>query len=137
MTVVLEKTTVAEPEPHICPRCSLPFDGGIDACPYCGMSAESEETQPPIFPQGKPFEAVAPRRRLSDNLALVWLLLFTIGPLALPMVWRCRRMALPWKIVWTVLMLTLTALLVFAIWVLVQQSVDPFEQIRLLEKQGY
>ena len=78
---------------------------------------------------GRPAES---SQRHSMVVAGVVLLL---GPLALPMLWRSRRLPNAWKIILTTLVLAVTLLIVSLLWYVFYKSLEPLRQLK--QSQGY
>jgi nitrate/nitrite-specific signal transduction histidine kinase len=60
------------------------------------------------------------------------LLIFVLGPFALPLLWRSTRFSLVWKNILTALVLGLTVLLLWILWFVIQQVVGPLRQLEEL-----
>ncbi len=78
-------------------------------------------------PPPRPSPAAAPRRPEQrvpfwENVWVVLVMLLgVVGPLALPMLWRSRQFTLFWKIVLTVVVVAITALIVAVLYDYCQQ----------------
>ena len=108
-------------EKMICRQCHAVLDAGNQFCRDCGTSTaeaillpgEAEAGPPP-----RPSPAAPPRRPEQrvpfwENVWVVLVMLFgVVGPLALPMLWRSRQFTRLWKVVLTVVILAITALIV-------------------------
>ncbi len=58
------------------------------------------------------------------------MLFLTLGPLALPMLWRSRQFSRLWKIVLTAIVVVITLLIVAFLWEVVPQWLAEVRQLR-------
>ena len=98
------------PAQLVCQRCYAALDAADNYCRHCGTPTA-----------GRPAWWESPWFVLP-------MLFLVLGPLALPMLWRSRRFTLLWKGVLTVLVVGLTALLLWWIWVSLQQALGPLQK---------
>ena len=78
-----------------CPKCGLAVEETDNFCRHCGCNLK-------------------PGLGFLNSHAGIILLMFVIGPFALPLVWTSKRMGTPAKIVYTILMLIMGYYLVVA-----------------------
>ena len=58
------------------------------------------------------------------------MLLFSVlGPFGIPLLWRSRRISLLWKNVLTILVLVVTALLLWVLWLVVQPLIASLREL--------
>ncbi len=104
-------TAAEQIEKIVCPQCCAVLDASDNFCRHCGR------------PTG---ESTAGKSTWVESRAIVLVMLFVVlGPLALPLLWRSREFSLPWKIVLTVVMVALTALILYLMWYIIYKSLEP------------
>lgn len=112
-----------EPEKTVCLRCSGPLDPGEKFCPRCRAP-----TGGPIVYHPRP------RRDLAQSRGMVLFLLFAaLGPLALPVLWRSPKFSRAWKILLTLLVVILTAVVVWLLWYVIHRLVESLREYGILE----
>jgi hypothetical protein len=100
--------SVSEIEKIVCHRCHAVLDLGDNYCRHCGAPT-SASIPPPAGP------------RLGESRLLILIMLFAVlGPLALPMLWRCRCFSRTWKTILTLLVLGATLAVFGLLWYSVQ-----------------
>ncbi len=95
---VPEQTAEREQETKKCPYCAERIQTEAVKCRYCGEFLEEK-------PKSK--------SRWHQSATAVIISLLSVGPFALPLVWFNRRYSVAKKIVITVLVLAVTALLIY------------------------
>ena len=124
----------------VCPTCCAVLDAGDSFCRRCGASTTDAvalvgeaATGTPPSPLRSPPRATPPaagKPPWSENVWVVLAMLFLgIGPLALPMLWRSRQFSLTWKLMLTLLVLLITALIVAVLWYVFNQMLAPLQSI--------
>jgi len=87
----------------VCSRCKREIDATARFCPHCGTKTQVQPGQPDW---------------LDNPWAMLGILFFGIGPLAIPMLWRSRAFSTPGKWFLTILVLALTVVVVVGlVWV--------------------
>jgi len=126
--------TVYEVEKIVCRRCHAVLDVGDRFCRVCGAPTEGP-IDPPLPNTARSARDRPPR--VADNPATILFLLFAVlGPLALPLLWRSRRIATPWKIILTLLVALVTAAVVGLLWYMIQMFIEPLKELRQLKGFG-
>jgi hypothetical protein len=112
-------TSAEQIEKIVCPQCRAVLDASDNFCRHCGQPSK---------------ESAAGKSTWAESRAIVLVMLFVVlGPLALPLLWRSREFSLPWKIVLTVVMVALTALIFYLIWHVLYQALEPLRQLHMGE----
>ena len=98
------------------------LDVSDNFCRRCGAAAAGDSGA-----VAAPVEVAAtPKSKGTDNPWVVLLMLFVVlGPLALPMLWRSRGFSPLWKTLLTLVMVGVTALVVFLMWLLIVKPLEP------------
>lgn len=97
----------------VCPQCGGELSLDETDCPACA-SARTFPPSPSPAPNKQP---ARPRRAIEDDpWLMVVLLLFGIGPLALPMLWRGGAFSIVGKLFLTALVFGLMALIAGLLW---------------------
>jgi hypothetical protein len=118
-----------------CCRCHAVIDDGDKYCRYCGERADVSDNDGgteaidvgdagTVLPP-----AVSQPGSCESRGAILSLLFLAIGPFALPLLWRSRCFTPFWKKALTGLVLGLTALLLFLLWLVVKQFILPLRQV--------
>ncbi len=123
-------------ETPVCHECYAVLDATDHYCRQCGMTTahsaglSNGDTGAASF-RGKPACAPSVRQpKWSESPWVVLPLLFLIlGPFALPLLWRSRRFTRVWKIILTVIMLGLTAYLLWCVWFAVHQTLASLREL--------
>ncbi len=122
-------TAAEQIEKIVCPQCCAVLDASDNFCRHCGQPTRESAA-------GHSRQIVTTPRKSNwvESRAMVLVMLFVVlGPLALPLLWRSREFSLPWKIVLTVVMVALTALILYLIWYVIYQSLEPLRQLHMGE----
>ena len=104
-----------------CLQCQAVLEASDNYCRHCGAPASSAA------------EAATSPVKFSywESPWLVLTLLFLVlGPLAIPLLWRSRRFTLLWKGILTALVLGLSALLAWNLWLAVQQALGSWRRCK-------
>jgi len=106
----------------VCRRCFAVLDVSDNFCRLCG-AATAGDAGAVAASVGV---AATRNSRGTDNPWVVLLMLFAVlGPLALPMLWRSRAFSPLWKTLLTLVMVGVTALLFFLMWLLIVKPLEP------------
>jgi hypothetical protein len=122
-------TAAEQIEKIVCPQCCAVLDASDNFCRHCGQPTRESA-------DGRSGHIVTTPKKSSwvESRATVLVMLFVVlGPLALPLLWRSREFSLPWKIVLTVVMVALTALILYLIWYVIYQSLEPLRRLHMGE----
>ena len=127
-------TTALDIEKAVCRQCFAVLDSTDRFCRHCGASTGgSAADSPAVVPAWVVPEMPPERSKLTDNPWVVLAVLFLVlGPLGLPMLWRCRAMPTAWKVVLTIVMVGVVALIVALIWYVTNQALAPLRQLDAL-----
>jgi hypothetical protein len=115
-----------------CCQCHAAIDAGDHYCRRCGaVTGESEDGGAAAAVDARIASShAASQPGCSENPWVILSLLFlAIGPFAIPLLWRSRRFTLLWKSVLTILVLVVTALLLWLLWVIAKQFIAPLREI--------
>ena len=122
-------TAAEDIEKIVCPRCCAVLDASDNFCRHCG-----QPTRESAAGGSGQIATTARKSDWADSRVMVFVMLFVVlGPLALPLLWRSRQFSLPWKIVLTVFMVALTALILYLIWYVIYKSLEPLRQLHMGE----
>jgi len=106
----------------LCPRCACEIDVEDRFCRRCGAAMSGDQ-------------ATATGRGSPHSRGKILLLLFALlGPLALPVLWQSERFTRAEKIVYTVLVSIVTALVIWILWWAVDRFIDTVRQLRELQQ---
>ncbi len=128
----------AAPEDARCPQCGCPRDATDRFCRRCGRSFEPASEVAGAEKAGAQVvvaQAVTERRARTNWLDTrwgVWLLLSALGPFALPVLWRSRRFTRFGKIAVTLLVVVLTAALVWLLYLVIAALVRSLRELHQL-----
>jgi len=115
------------PAKPICRQCTAMLDVDDNYCRRCGAATPFGVTAG-ILPAAK-------QPGMWENPWVILPLLFLVlGPLALPLLWQSRRFTLLWKGILSVLVIGLTALLIWLTWFTMVRTLAPLQ--KALEIQG-
>ncbi len=67
---------------------------------------------------------------LEGRITVLTMLFAVLGPLALPLLWRSPRFSLAWKVVLTLLVLLLTAIVIGLFSYVVQMTLAPLKELQ-------
>jgi hypothetical protein len=123
-------------ETAVCHGCYTELADDDNFCRHCGnptgnLADLSEGDTPTASYVARPdFSRLAQPARLSESPWVVLPVLFLIlGPLGLPLLWRSRRFTTGWKIALTVVMVCMTAFLVWSVWYSLHQAMASLQQL--------
>jgi hypothetical protein len=127
--------TAVDVQKIVCPRCAALMDVSDRYCRQCGEPTSCHTPPPPIAARTPPQAAIFPPTglaRVTENPWVVLSMLFLVaGPFALPLLWRSRAFSQGSKIVLTMLVLTLTAFILFMGWFVMAKLLDPMYQLEM------
>lgn len=112
----------SEIEKIVCWQCQAVLDLGDHYCRHCGAP-----TSRPATPRDSG-ATLAPRAGES-RLVILLMLFVVLGPLALPMLWRCRCFSTVWKLILTALVLGATLAIVWFAWFAFQAVLVPLREV--------
>ena len=114
----------------VCRRCFTVLDVSDDFCRRCGAATAGDATTV----AASVGVAATRKSKGTDNPWGVLLMLFVVlGPLALPMLWRSRGFSPLWKTLLTLVMVGVTALLLFLMWFVIAKALVPLQQLKTLQ----
>ena len=126
--------TALEIEKIVCHQCYMMLDVADNFCRQCGTATENVPNGNLARPAGaRPQPGTKPGWSESPWVVLASLFFF-IGPLALPMLWRSRRFSTVWKILITVAVVALTAMVLWSIWYLFAKALQPLHDLKALRR---
>ena len=118
-------TAAEQIERIVCPRCCAVLDASDNFCRHCG-----QPTRESAAGRSGQIATTARKSNWAESRAMVFVMLFVVlGPLALPLLWRSREFSLVWKIVLTVVMVALTALILYLIWYVIDKLLEVLGQL--------
>jgi len=112
-------------ESIVCPACTAVLDVKDPFCRHCGMPTSIRDASGAQLGVGGPVR----ENPIDSPWVVLALLLFALGPFALPLLYKSRAFNLPVKIVLTVVVV---AIAVFAVWVtlyLLGEIVAPIKEV--------
>lgn len=127
-------------EKTVCHRCFTVLNVGDRYCHFCGAPTGLTDGLSPeasFIAPADPAALLGPTSGtgLIDSRGAVLVMLFAmLGPLALPMLWRSRRFSTTWKWGLTLLVVILTAAVVWLLWYAVHSLVEPLRQLQELRR---
>lgn len=113
--------STSEIEKIVCYQCHALLDLGDNYCRHCG--APTSQAARSVGPRPLP-----PLRPGDSKLVILTMLFAVLGPLALPMLWRCRCFSPAWKWFLTLLVLGVTLALVGFAWYTIHSVVASFHE---------
>ncbi|MBN1910984.1 MAG: hypothetical protein JW818_14660 [Pirellulales bacterium] len=120
--------TTEEIQKIICQQCYALLDASDQFCRHCGAPTSATDGYNPYCPPG----GTPPvQTGWADHPAFVLaMLFFVLGPLGLPMLWRCRRIAPHWRVLLSVLMLGAVVFVLAGVWHVFHQALAPLQQLQ-------
>jgi hypothetical protein len=113
-----------------CLRCHAVLDAGDHYCRRCGTPTGRAASSGTSLPVGEEAAPSPVQFRYWESPWIVLTLLFLVlGPFAIPLLWRSRRFTLLWKNILTALVLALTALLLWNVWLVVQRALGSLHDL--------
>ena len=120
----------------VCYGCYAVLDVTDNYCRHCGaatanLTGSSHGGSAAVSRGVNPAVACSARQpSFSESPWVVLPLLFLIlGPFGLPLLWRSRRFTLLWKGVLTIVVVGLTAWILWAIWFILHQALAPLREL--------
>jgi hypothetical protein len=110
------------PPKPICQQCTAMLDADDNYCRRCGAATQFG-VRSGILPSAKRFGS------WESPWVILPLLFLVLGPLALPLLWRSRRFTFFWKGILTVLVIGLTAILLWGTWFTVERALTPLLEV--------
>jgi len=127
-------------EKIVCCQCQAVLDVGDSFCRRCGAATSGlvRGTSGASWPGGAapPHPASVPthsRPKLIESRWGVLLMIFAVlGPLGLPMLWRSSQFSRAWKVILTVIVLTITLLIGGLVWYVVDKLLAALGELSVL-----
>jgi hypothetical protein len=117
----------------VCRQCQVVLGAGDNYCRRCGMPTGTSGGSGTAIPVGASAAPSPEQFRYWESPWLVLTLLFLVlGPFAIPLLWRSRRFTLLWKNILTAVVLGLAVLLVWDVWLILQQALGPWRELQEL-----
>lgn len=120
------------PAKTVCLRCRGVLDAEDNYCRRCGTASGVLDSRSAAFPAGVESGPATPLRFWESRWIVLTLLFVVLGPFAIPLLWRSRRFTLLWKNIVTVLAVLQTVLVLWMLWVIMQQLVGPLRELEEL-----
>lgn len=124
-------------EKIVCRQCYAVLDAADNYCRHCGMptpnlvaAADAGATAVLVEARLVSERCAKPSRGMDSPWIVLPMLFLVLGPLGLPMLWRSRQFSVLWKMILTVLVLAITAVVLWAIWLLYQKALAPLQELR-------
>jgi hypothetical protein len=118
----------SEPSKPACRQCAAALDADDNYCRRCGTPTAVGLSLGVSAPAKQPAVWESP-------WVVLPLLLFVLGPLAFPFLWRSRRFTFVWKCILTLLVTGATVLVVWMTWVAMERTLAPLH--KALEMPGF
>ena len=127
-------TIAPEIERTVCRKCFAVLDAPDCFCRHCGAPTENAPTDASDIVQAQVVsENPTSRSKAMDNPWVVLAMLFLVlGPLGLPMLWRCSRIDTIWKVVLTVVVIGIVAVIIALVWFVLHQALAPLQELKTL-----
>ena len=122
-------------EKIVCRQCYAVLDAADNYCRHCGRATPNliagAESGPAAAIEARLVEpATRPTKGVESPWIVLPMLFLILGPLAIPMLWRSRQFSVLWKIVLTVVVIGMTAVVLWMIWELYQRALAPLKELR-------
>ena len=127
--------SVIDIEQIVCGRCGADLDVEDNFCRLCGAATREEPTTEwsglsVASMLGLPSARQESGPKLRNSRVVVLVMLFAVlGPLAFPMLWRSSQFSRAWKITLTVLVVAVTALLVWLLCWTARMTLAPLREM--------
>jgi len=115
----------SEIEKIVCYQCHAVLDLGDNYCRYCGTPTSQTARSAEYRPLGA---SPPPLGSGASKIVILTLLFAVLGPLALPLLWRCRCFSPTWKWLLTLIVLGVTFALVGFAWYAIHSVVASFHE---------
>lgn len=126
-------SAIQEIEKIVCHHCYAVLDVGDNFCRHCGALLGGTAGGYRAPDRAQPDRSGRPAKWSEGRWMVLAALFLLLGPLALPMLWRSPRFPTVWKIMLTVLVAAITVLIVWTLWYVVHQALEPLRNLKKLQ----
>ena len=98
-------------------------------CRHCGTPTARVQAAWAVQSPASPQSPKPSGKFLDGRITVLTMLFAVLGPLALPLLWRSSRFSLVWKVVLTLLVLLLTAIVIGLFSYVVQMTLAPLKEL--------
>jgi ribosomal protein L40E len=116
-------------EKIVCRRCFSLLEADDNYCRRCGTPTARVQAAWAAEPPASAGPPKPGAKLLEGRITVLTMLFAVLGPLALPLLWRSSRFSPAWKVVLTLLVLLLTAIVVGLFSYVVQMTLAPLKEL--------